>query len=169
MPILDNLIQLESFIELCREQGKKVVFTNGVFDILHIGHAKYLREAANKGDVLVVGINSDSSVKRLNKGDGRPYNSENDRAYLISELNCTDAVYIFNEDTPLNIIKTIKPDVLIKGGDYNAEESDETSVKYIVGSKEVIDQKGSVEVINFVHGYSTSSLVDKIRNPNGKS
>lgn len=141
----------------------KVVFTNGVFDILHRGHIEYLAKAASCGDKFIVAINSDQSVKSLNKGDSRPLQDEASRALIIAALAFVDAVVIFNEATPLNLISEIIPDVLIKGGDYNSAISDSTDKKYIVGSGVVKNNGGSVEVIQFVEGYSTTKIEEKIK------
>jgi rfaE bifunctional protein nucleotidyltransferase chain/domain len=137
-----------------RENKKKIVFTNGVFDLLHRGHLDYLNKAKELGDVLIIGLNSDASVKRL-KGEERPIISENDRAFMLENLKSVDSVVLFEEDTPLNLIKKIMPDILVKGGDYTLET--------IVGAKEVMENGGKVEVISFVDGYSTTNLVKKIR------
>lgn len=133
--------------------GKKIVFTNGCFDILHAGHIDYLREASQLGDVLVVGLNSDASIRRL-KGDSRPINSENDRKKVLEAISFVDEVIIFNEDTPLNLINAIRPDVLVKGGDWPVDE--------IVGSTEVIAYGGSVRSLGFTEGISTSTIIEKI-------
>lgn len=146
-----------------RSSNDTFVFTNGVFDIIHRGHIDYLNKASLLGDRMILGVNSDASVKRLNKGDDRPLINENDRAYLLAALGFIDAVIIFDDDTPLNIIESIKPDVLVKGGDYdpNALKGDP---KYIVGSDLVKKEGGKVDVIPFLPGYSTSEIVNKIRN-----
>jgi len=136
-----------------RLKSKTIAFTNGVFDILHEGHIEVLSQAAAFADILIVGINSDASVKRL-KGDSRPVNNENSRALIIASLIMVDAVVIFDEDTPLELIRIIKPDVLIKGGDYTIET--------IVGSKEVISAGGKVEVILLKPGFSTTGIIDII-------
>ena len=135
--------------------GKKIVFTNGVFDILHHGHLDYLAKAASHGNILVLGVNSDASVKRL-KGEERPLNHENDRAFQLASLMFVDAVCIFEEDTPEDLITFIKPDVLAKGGDYTVET--------IAGADFVLSNGGQVEVIPFVSGYSTTALIERIRN-----
>lgn len=135
--------------------GKKIVFTNGCFDILHIGHIRYLQEAAKLGDILVVGLNSDASVKRL-KGPERPINNENDRAEMLGALGFVDYVCIFEEDTPLELIKAIKPDVLVKGGDYKPDE--------VVGKKEVEAEGGKLVLIPFVEGKSTTGIIERIKN-----
>ena len=145
----------ESTIEfLKKNENKKIVFTNGCFDILHLGHVEYLNEAKAQGDVLVVGLNSDRSIKLL-KGDDRPINNENDRAAMLLNLRSVDCVQVFNEETPLNIIKLIDPDVLVKGGDWKAEQ--------IVGSVFVLAQGGSVKSLLFKSGYSTSNLIQAVQ------
>jgi rfaE bifunctional protein nucleotidyltransferase chain/domain len=133
--------------------GKKTVFTNGCFDILHQGHIYSLSRAAKEADILVVGINSDASVKRL-KGEGRPINDEASRALLLASLLIVDAVVIFNEDTPLELISAFLPDVLVKGGDYTLEQ--------IVGAKEVIANGGRVVINPIIEGYSTTNIINKI-------
>jgi rfaE bifunctional protein nucleotidyltransferase chain/domain len=143
--------QLKEFLQAC--EGKTIVFTNGCFDILHKGHVSYLNEAKKLGDYLVIGLNSDASVKRL-KGDTRPVNSELDRKFVLENLKAVDFVEIFTEDTPLNLIKTIMPDILVKGGDWKPEQ--------IVGSKEVIQNGGDVYSLNFVDGYSTTKIINTI-------
>lgn len=134
--------------------GKKVVFTNGCFDVLHRGHLTYLREAAELGDILIVGLNSDASVKRL-KGENRPLNNEQDRALALASLLFVDAVVIFDEDTPENLIKRIKPHVLVKGGDYNENT--------IAGASFVKAAGGEVKVIPFIEGYSTTNFIEQVK------
>ena len=134
--------------------GKKIVFTNGVFDILHQGHIASLSEAASYGHILIVGVNADASVKRL-KGETRPINSEQSRALLIASLVMIDAVLVFEEDTPLHLITNILPDVLVKGGDYTLEQ--------IVGAKEVIANGGEVKIAPIVEGFSTTRIIEKMR------
>lgn len=136
-----------------RFKGKKICFTNGCFDILHIGHADYLSKAASFGDLLIVGLNSDYSVKRI-KGETRPINPEAARAFLLASFQFVDAVIIFNEDTPYELIKIIQPDFLIKGNDYATEE--------IVGYDIVKQKGGEVITIPLVEGFSTSSIINKI-------
>lgn len=136
-----------------KNNGKKVVFTNGCFDILHRGHVEYLQKAKELGDLLVLGLNSDSSVKRL-KGESRPINNEKDRAIILSALECVDYIIIFYEDTPLELIKNLKPDILVKGGDYKIEN--------VVGreyAKETV-------LIDFVDGYSTTKIIKNINDIN---
>jgi rfaE bifunctional protein nucleotidyltransferase chain/domain len=143
---------LDEFLD--RNKNKKIVFTNGCFDILHKGHVTYLAEARKLGDVLLIGVNSDASVKRL-KGPERPINNEQDRAYVLSQLKSVDFTEIFTEDTPLNLILKVKPHVLVKGGDWKIDQ--------IVGAKEVIANGGEVFSLNFVDGYSTTSIIKKIQ------
>lgn len=144
--------ELEKF--LSENRGKRIVFTNGCFDILHKGHVTYLNEAKKLGDLLVIGLNSDASVKRL-KGPERPINNEVDRQFVLGNLKAIDFVEIFEEDTPLSLILKIKPQVLVKGGDWKIEQ--------IVGAPEVIANGGEVYSLNFVDGYSTTSLISKIQ------
>jgi len=151
---ISDLQKLKTTVAAWKNEGKKVVFTNGVFDLLHIGHVTYLAKAAELGDKLIIGLNSDSSVKRI-KGEGRPINDENSRAALLAALFFVDAVVLFGEDTPINLITTLMPDILVKGADY--------AVENIVGSKEVIANGGEVKTIDFVEGYSSSSIIQKIR------
>jgi len=142
-------------------KGEKVCFTNGCFDILHLGHIHYLAASAECGNRLIVAINSDDSVRKLNKADNRPINTEEARMLLIAALGFVDLVLVFNEQTPLDLIKSLQPDVLIKGADYDAAENDSSNSKYIVGSKEVSSYGGSVCTVNFISGYSTTSILQK--------
>lgn len=144
--------ELEEFLK--KNQGKKIVFTNGCFDIIHKGHVTYLNEAKKLGDLLVIGLNSDASVKRL-KGPERPINNEMDRQYVMGQLKPVDFVEIFHEDTPLNLILKVRPKVLVKGGDWKIDQ--------IVGAKEVIESGGEVFSLQFVDGYSTTSIIHKIQ------
>ncbi|MGH7237940.1 MAG: D-glycero-beta-D-manno-heptose 1-phosphate adenylyltransferase, partial [Candidatus Saccharimonadales bacterium] len=130
------------------------VFTNGVFDLLHTGHITYLAKAAELGDKLIIGLNADSSVKRI-KGEGRPVNHQNGRALLLAAFFFIDAIVIFEEDTPHNLITALLPDILVKGADYEIEN--------IVGAKEVLANGGEVKAISFVDGYSSTSIINKIR------
>ncbi len=143
-----------SFAERQRQSGKQVAFTNGVFDILHPGHLRYLRQARSLGDLLIVGLNSDESVRR-NKGAGRPVNPQDERAELLSALECVDAVVVFDEDTPAEIIAAVQPDVLVKGADWAAEA--------IVGRNAVEARGGRVVRIPVEPGFSTSAILDKVR------
>jgi D-glycero-beta-D-manno-heptose 1-phosphate adenylyltransferase len=144
-------------------KNQTIVFTNGCFDLLHKGHIEYLAQTADFGDKLIVAVNTDYSVKKLNKGDSRPIQDENSRALIIAALEFVDAVVLFGEDTPYNLINQIKPNVLVKGGDYDPNCTDKADKKYIVGSDIVTNNGGKVEVIQFVEGYSTSSIEAKIK------
>ena len=143
--------EYKQLIKNWKMKGNKIIFTNGCFDLLHIGHATYLKHAKQLGDKLVIGLNSDYSVKRI-KGPSRPITNEKDRAKMLSFFEFVDAVIIFNEDTPLNLISEVRPDVLVKGGDYKAEE--------VVGG----EFAGKVEILSFIDGYSTSNIIEKISN-----
>jgi rfaE bifunctional protein nucleotidyltransferase chain/domain len=151
---ITTLPQLRSNIAAWKSEGKKVVFTNGVFDLLHLGHITYLAKAAELGDKLIIGLNTDASVKRL-KGEGRPVNDQNNRAALLAALFFVDAVILFEEDTPRELITLLMPDVLIKGADY--------SVENIAGAKEVLANGGEVKTISLVEGYSSTAIINKIR------
>jgi rfaE bifunctional protein nucleotidyltransferase chain/domain len=151
---ISELSSLKTRVSQWQNEGKKVVFTNGVFDLLHIGHITYLSKAAELGDKLIIGLNADSSVKRI-KGDDRPVNDQNSRAALLAALFFVDAVVVFEEDTPRNLITTLLPDILVKGADYEIEN--------IVGAKEVLANGGEVKTITFVEGYSSTSIIQKIR------
>ena len=156
----------EKAVTLVRQwktEGQKVVFTNGVFDVLHVGHVAVLEQAAAEGDRLVVGVNSDGSVKRLGKGDDRPINGEQNRARLLAALRCVDAVVVFDEDTPLNLIMALKPDVLVKGGDYNPQCQDTSDPTYMVGSAEVASWGGKAVAVPLIPGESTTAMLAKIR------
>jgi rfaE bifunctional protein nucleotidyltransferase chain/domain len=142
-------------VQQVRAQGRKVVFTNGCFDLLHVGHVRYLQAARALGDFLVLGLNDDASVRRLAKGPGRPLTPQSERAEILAALACVDAVVIFGQDTPLELIQTLRPNVLVKGGDYTPEN--------IVGRPEMLSWDGEVHVIPFVPGKSTSSLIDRIK------
>jgi len=135
-------------------KSKSIVFTNGVFDLLHEGHIASLTQAASLGDMLIIGINSDDSVKKL-KGPSRPINNEYTRALLLSQMLIVDAVVIFNEDTPLELIKSIMPDTLVKGGDYTIDQ--------IAGAKEVIANGGKVVLADMIDGVSTSNIIEKMK------
>lgn len=134
--------------------GKRIAFTNGVFDIVHHGHIYSLSQASQEADILIVGINSDASVKRLNKGPERPINDQESRALLIASMVMVDAVVVFDEDTPYELILAIMPDILVKGGDYRVEQ--------VVGHREVIENGGQVIINPIVEGYSTTSIVRRI-------
>lgn len=146
---------LQEFLTNCQKQGKKVVFTNGCFDILHRGHVEYLTQAKDLGDVLVLGLNTDASVKRLGKSPERPINSEDTRATILAGLECIDAIILFDEDTPYELIQFVQPDVLVKGDDYKAED--------IVGYDVVTAKGGKVITIPLVKGFSTTNLISKMK------
>lgn len=137
-----------------KSNSQKIVFTNGCFDILHRGHVEYLAKAKDLGTKLIIGLNTDDSVKRLGKSPDRPINNEETRAIVLAALECVDAIILFNEDTPLQLITFILPNVLVKGSDYQIEN--------IVGYKEVIENGGEVKTIDFVQGFSTTSILKKI-------
>ncbi len=139
---------------LKRNREKAIVFTNGCFDILHAGHIGYLNEAKSLGELLFIGLNSDASVRRL-KGKDRPINSESDRKYLLENLRAVNFVEIFDEETPLELIKVVKPNVLVKGGDWKLAQ--------IIGSQFVLSYGGSVQSLSFKEGYSTTNIVEKIQ------
>ena len=144
--------ELSEILEKERSKNHKIVFTNGCFDLLHVGHVRYLQEARSFGQFLVVAVNADSSVKAL-KGPSRPIQNENDRAEILAALECVSATILFSEETPEKIIKLIKPDVLVKGGDWKIEQ--------IVGADFVQSYGGKVKSLKFVDGRSTTSLIEK--------
>jgi len=145
---------LDRFVREARAAGKRIVFTNGVFDILHPGHVRYLQAARAHGDVLIVGLNADESVRR-NKGPDRPIVPQEERAEVVGALACVDAVSIFDEDTPAEIIRRVQPDILVKGADWPADQ--------IVG-RDTVEARGGRVVLEAVEpGYSTSSIIDRIR------
>ena len=137
-----------------RAERKKIVFTNGCFDLLHAGHMAYLTDAASLGDVLILGLNSDASVQRL-KGPDRPVNDDRTRSSVLAGMFFIDAIVFFDQDTPLELIKMVRPDVLVKGGDYQIEQ--------IVGASETIAHGGTVQVLTFIPGYSSTAIIDKIK------
>ena len=141
-------------INRIKAERKKIVFTNGCFDLLHVGHVRYLAQAKKLGDFLIIGLNSDSSVKEL-KGEDRPINSFEDRATLLSAMESVDLVIMFEEQTPENLIKDIVPDILVKGGDYNIED--------IVGYQTVMQNGGQVKTLSFYDGYSSTNYINKIK------
>ena len=145
-----NKESLEEKLNLWRKEGKTIVFSNGCFDILHRGHVEYLSKAADLGDILIIGLNTDASVKRI-KGPSRPVNDEKARAVVLAALEFVDAIMFFEEDTPYNLIKNVQPDVLVKGKDYKAED--------IVGYDIVTNKGGKVETIELVEGFSTTNIL----------
>jgi len=151
-----NLIEKENLSDLIkklRSEGKKIVTTNGCFDLLHVGHVRYLQKSKSFGDILIVMLNSDMSVKRL-KGDSRPLNNEQDRAEILCALSCVDYVVIFEKDTPRDLLDIIKPDIHTKGGDYTLETLPEADV--------IIKNNIKLELITFVEGKSTTNLINKM-------
>jgi len=152
---IKSLDQVLKLMKVWRLKNQKVVFTNGVFDILHPGHISYLAKTKDLGNKLILGLNSDASVKLLKKGPNRPIQNQNDRAFLLAALSMIDAVVIFNEETPYELIKAIVPDVLAKGGDYKVEQ--------IAGHDIVLNNGGAVEIIDFLDGHSTTSIEQKIK------
>ena len=146
--------EIDDLLKKLKEQGKTIVTTNGCFDILHVGHVRYLEKAKSFGDVLIVALNSDKSVKSI-KGESRPINNENDRAEVLSGLKSVDYVVLFDEDSPINLLLQIKPDVHTKGADYTLESLPE--------AKGIMESGGRIEFISFVEGKSTTSIIEKMR------
>lgn len=151
---IQNWEAIQSTAEAWRNAGQKIVFTNGCFDILHYGHIHYLAEASALGNKLVIGMNAAASVSRL-KGSHRPINDEMTRTFLLASLEMTSAVVLFEQDTPLELIKTVRPDVLVKGGDWQPHQ--------IVGADFVLENGGKVRSLPFIKGYSTTAIEEKIR------
>ena len=155
VPVMASLLselELESFVRAARAAGRRIVFTNGVFDILHPGHVRYLQAARGHGDLLIVGLNSDASVRR-NKGPARPINPERERAEVLAALACVDAVSIFDDETPADIIRRVQPDVLVKGADWPADQ--------IVGRDTVEARGGRVVLEPVEQGYSTTAIIER--------
>ncbi|MEO7082621.1 MAG: D-glycero-beta-D-manno-heptose 1-phosphate adenylyltransferase [Flavobacteriales bacterium] len=150
-----DLVNVQRMAHVWRLKSDRIVFTNGVFDILHRGHISYLEQAAAQGHRLIIGLNSDASVKRLGKGEDRPLNTQDDRATVLASLRCVDAVVIFDQDTPMELIQAVHPDVLVKGGDWTVDK--------IVGGEYVTKYGGEVLSLPLVEGLSTTSLVERIR------
>jgi len=150
---IKNLDALASIIEAEKRNGKRVAFTNGCFDLLHVGHVKYLQKARSYGDLLVLGLNSDASVRRL-KGEKRPLIGQSERAHILAALDCVDYVVIFEEDTPMGLLETLRPHVLVKGGDYTPDR--------VVGKDLVESYGGRIELVEFVDGRSTTNIIEKI-------
>ena len=146
--------QAESAVRMARAAGRRIVFTNGVFDLLHPGHVRYLQHARSLGDLLIVGLNADASVRR-NKGSDRPITPENERAEVLAALECVDAVVIFEHDTPAEIVRLVQPDILVKGADWPADQ--------IVGRDTVEARGGRVVLVPVEQGHSTSAIVERIR------
>lgn len=152
---IQTLTQISAQLHIWRFLDEKIVFTNGCFDLLHQGHIDYLSRSADLGTKLIVGLNKDISIKKLNKGNSRPIQDEKSRAVILAALFFVDAVILFDEDTPLNLITTIRPNVLVKGADY--------AIENIVGAKEVFSYGGTVQTISFLEGYSTSQIEKHIK------
>ncbi|MCH8004321.1 MAG: D-glycero-beta-D-manno-heptose 1-phosphate adenylyltransferase [Nanoarchaeota archaeon] len=150
---IKTINELKNIVEELKRDNNKIITTNGVFDIIHIGHIRYLQEAKKLGDILIVGINSDSSVKRI-KGPERPLNNENDRAEALAALECVDYVTVFTENDPIIFLQAIKPTIHVKGGDYNMSQ--------IIEKDTVKENKGEVKLIPKVKSYSTTDLIKKI-------
>jgi D-beta-D-heptose 7-phosphate kinase/D-beta-D-heptose 1-phosphate adenosyltransferase len=153
--VVVEAVELKRVLDRLRADGHRIVFTNGCFDILHPGHVRYLAAAKALGDVLVVGVNTDASVRRLGKDPDRPINPEGDRAEVLAALDAVDYVTLFDEDTPLELIRSLHPDVLVKGGDWSPDQ--------IVGADVVRARGGEVLSLPFADGYSTSTLLQRIR------
>lgn len=152
--IIENWDKLKEALDQHKSDGKTIVFTNGCFDIIHPGHVDYLTKSKNLGDYLVVALNRDSSVRKL-KGESRPLNSESDRAIVMNALKPVDFVTFFEEDTPLNIITKLTPNIITKGGDYDPED--------VVGGKHVKENGGKVKIIPFIEGKSTTKIIEKMK------
>jgi rfaE bifunctional protein nucleotidyltransferase chain/domain len=156
--------QANRLVSMWHMKGETVVFTNGCFDVLHKGHISYLAKASDLGSRLIVAVNTDSSVKQQNKGDDRPVNPEEARALLIAALGFVDLVVFIDEKTPYQLIELLLPDVLVKGADYDPDETDPAAKKYIVGSDIVKKNGGNVVVIDFVDGFSSTSIINRLKN-----
>ena len=165
-PLKDKHIEpqnIETQISLWKSKGLSICFTNGCFDLLHLGHITYLNEAAKYADVLLVGVNSDRSVKALEKSPERPINDELSRAKVVAALESVDGVIIFDENTPQELIKKSTPNVLVKGGDYDPEQKNPEKSNYIVGRDHVLKNGGLVKTIDLVEGFSTTNVVQKLK------
>jgi rfaE bifunctional protein nucleotidyltransferase chain/domain len=158
-----SLNEAKQQIEIWKLSSKKVVFTNGCFDILHKGHVTYLAQTAQHGNRLILGLNTDASVKRQGKGDDRPINDENARATVLAALSFVDLIVFFDDDTPIDLIRELEPNVLAKGADYDPAEIDSSSKKYIVGSDLVRANGGEVVAIPLVDGFSTTGILEKLK------
>lgn len=158
-----ELDALQKQIAVWKSKKLSVCFTNGCFDIIHLGHVTYLEKAAALADILIVGVNSDRSVNALEKAPGRPVNDAASRAKVIASLESVDGVIIFDEDTPRELIKKLTPNVLVKGGDYNPDEENPEKSKYIVGREHVLKNGGVVKTIDLVDGFSTTNVIQKLK------
>lgn len=152
--VVNSVEELVQELEPFKKSSQKIVFTNGCFDLLHVGHVRYLQEAKAQGDILVLGLNSDKSVSEL-KGPERPIQKQNDRAEILAALACVDYVCIFDESTPIKMIESITPDILVKGGDWKPDQ--------IVGSEHVLRNGGKVKSLLFIDGKSTTRIVEKMK------
>lgn len=158
-----ELDSLQKQIAVWKSKKLSVCFTNGCFDIIHLGHVTYLEKAAALADILIVGVNSDRSVNALEKAPGRPVNDAASRAKVVASLESVDGVIIFDEDTPRELIKKLTPNVLVKGGDYNPDEENPENPKYIVGREHVLKNGGLVKTIDLVDGFSTTNVIQKLK------
>ncbi len=154
--IFSSREELRKEIAVRQSAGARIVLTNGVFDIIHVGHVRYLREARSQGDLLVVALNDDASVRKLNKGPGRPVNPEEARAEVMAALESVDYVTIFSESTAEQVVREVRPDIYVKGGDYKIEETPE--------GKAVLQYGGKAKALQFVPGFSTTSILNKSKN-----
>ncbi len=152
---IKGLASLKKIVQTAQKKKKTIVFTNGCFDIIHLGHVRYLEKAKQQGDLLVVGVNADSSIRKL-KGPGRPLMPERDRAEILAALACVDWVVLFKEDTPHRLLRALKPDILVKGGDY-------ATIKKIVGYEVVLGYGGKVKPLTFLKGRNSSALIEKVK------
>lgn len=157
-----ELTELSRIANVWRLKNDRIIFTNGCFDILHAGHAEYLHHAKALGHRLIVGVNSDSSVRAQGKGPNRPVNHEEARMSLLAALHSVDAVILFNEATPLSLITALQPDFLVKGADYDPSQTDPSARDYIVGSAEVRSYGGEVITIPLLEGFSTTAVINKL-------
>ena len=155
MQKVKTLKSLKSICKKLKKQGKKIVFTNGCFDIIHIGHIRYLKKAKRLGDILIIGVNSDRSVRKI-KGNGRPIVPQSQRAEILSNFSFVDYIVIFDEPDPINVIKVLVPHVLVKGGDWK--------ISQVIGRKIVEKNRGKVVIIPQIKGYSTSAIIKRIKN-----
>ena len=158
-----DLDALQKKVAAWRSENLSICFTNGCFDILHLGHVTYLEKAAAQADIMIVWVNSDRSVRALDKAPNRPINPASARAKVIASLASVGAVVVFDEDTPKELISKIIPDVLVKGGDYDPDETDNDHPKYIVGREDILKNGGRVKTIDLVEGFSTTSVIEKMK------
>lgn len=157
-----DLDSLQKQVAKWRSEKLTICFTNGCFDILHLGHVTYLEKASEQADIMIVGVNSDRSVRALNKAPDRPINPASARAKVVASLASVGAVVVFDEDTPKELISKIIPNVLVKGGDYDPEETDAAHPKYIVGRNTVLKNGGRIHTVDLVDGFSTTNTIKKL-------